>query len=280
MGQINIIGHVNPDVDSIISGYLLQEYLKYKNLDASFIIPDKRIDKDTEEIIKEFGLNYREFKKDIIADDIILVDNHETNLSKNILGIIDHHPPFYNKGYYINIKASATAKIIYDIIIKNGDKEFLNKRHYELIFLAIIIDTDNFRNPKAIIEDKEFIKEYSKIHSINLSKMYKLADKTTDLSDLTKAIYHGKKEYKINDKSVKASYITINSFDELMEKSLIELINKNLPKDCFLWIFMIVNIKENKTILYEVYKEHYLKSNFDRVLSRGTDVIPMITKKI
>lgn len=43
---------------------------------------------------------------------------------------------------------------------------------------------------------------------------------------------------------------------------------------------MIVNIKENKTILYEVYKEHYLKSNFDRVLSRGTDVIPMITKKI
>lgn len=233
MGQINIIGHVNPDVDSIISGYLLQEYLKYKNLDASFIIPDKRIDKDTEEIIKEFGLNYREFKKDIIADDIILVDNHETNLSKNILGIIDHHPPFYNKGYYINIKASATAKIIYDIIIKNGDKEFLNKRYYELIFLAIIIDTDNFRNPKAIIEDKKFIEKYSEIYSIDLSKIYKLADKTTNLSNLTEAIYHGKKEYKINDKSVKASYITINSFDELMEKSLIELINKNLPKRLF-----------------------------------------------
>lgn len=280
MGQINIIGHVNPDVDSIISGYLLQEYLKYKNLDAIFVIPDESIDKDTEEIIKIFNLDYRDFQKSITADDIILVDNHETNLSKNVLGIIDHHPPFYNKGYYINIKASATAKIIYDIIIKKEDKEFLNKRYYELIFLAIIIDTDNFRNPKAIIEDKKFIEKYSEIYSIDLSKIYKLADRTTNLNNLTDAIYHGKKYYQINNKNVKASYITIKEMDKSIEASLIELIIKNFPKDCFLWIFMIVNIKDNTTILYEVYRENYLKSNFNRVLSRGTDVIPMITKKI
>ena len=39
-----ILGHENPDVDSIISGYLLEKLMLSKGFKAEFIIPDKKID--------------------------------------------------------------------------------------------------------------------------------------------------------------------------------------------------------------------------------------------
>lgn len=38
-----IIGHDNPDVDSILSGILLEKIFKKKGLSASFIIPVKQL---------------------------------------------------------------------------------------------------------------------------------------------------------------------------------------------------------------------------------------------
>lgn len=38
-----ILGHENPDVDSIVSGYLLEKYMIKLGFDAQFVIPDKVI---------------------------------------------------------------------------------------------------------------------------------------------------------------------------------------------------------------------------------------------
>ena len=39
MQKYIILGHENPDVDSIVSGYIYQNYLRRRNIDADFIIP-------------------------------------------------------------------------------------------------------------------------------------------------------------------------------------------------------------------------------------------------
>ena len=40
-----ILGHVNVDVDSIVSGYLLEKIMTKKGYKASFVIPDEEVAK-------------------------------------------------------------------------------------------------------------------------------------------------------------------------------------------------------------------------------------------
>ena len=96
MKDIIILGHINPDVDSIVSGYLLEKILMKKGINAKFVIPDKKLDKDTLLICTKYGLYPNMFmrKIDLNNKDInyILVDHNKRDLKGNILAIIDHHP--------------------------------------------------------------------------------------------------------------------------------------------------------------------------------------------
>ena len=53
-----IIGHDNPDVDSILSGILLDRIMRKNGLSSSFIIPDKNIESDTFEVLKFLGIDF------------------------------------------------------------------------------------------------------------------------------------------------------------------------------------------------------------------------------
>ena len=63
MKKAIILGHENPDVDSVVSGYLLEKILTKKGYDVEFIIPDKKIDSDTLDICMRNGLNPLNFRK-------------------------------------------------------------------------------------------------------------------------------------------------------------------------------------------------------------------------
>ena len=47
MDNYIILGHENPDVDSIVSGYLLEKIMIKLGYNASFLIPDRAIEKET-----------------------------------------------------------------------------------------------------------------------------------------------------------------------------------------------------------------------------------------
>ena len=94
MQKYIILGHENPDVDSIVSGYIYQNYLRRRNIDAEFIIPDKNIDEDTLEICRRFNLEPTDFQKPLEYDEktkFILVDHHNRKELKNVELIIDHN---------------------------------------------------------------------------------------------------------------------------------------------------------------------------------------------
>lgn len=63
--KIIIIGHSNPDVDSIVSGYLLEKLLRKKKINAEFIIPDLKIEQENIDICNKYGLDPTIFQKKI-----------------------------------------------------------------------------------------------------------------------------------------------------------------------------------------------------------------------
>ena len=63
--MIIILGHENPDVDSIISAIILNKVLIKKGINSKFIIPDKQINKDTLEILEKYNINPNEYMDDL-----------------------------------------------------------------------------------------------------------------------------------------------------------------------------------------------------------------------
>ena len=115
--KIIILGHNYPDVDSIVSGYLLERCLVKEGYDAKFYILDKEINKETSEILNKYNFDVSYYQNNYIEDKnnvYFLVDHNETTVNGNIVGIIDHHPT--NKKIevecYFNKPISSTALYI------------------------------------------------------------------------------------------------------------------------------------------------------------------------
>ena len=63
--KLVILGHENPDFDSIISGMLLENiYRKMYRYEADFIIPDEVL-KDTAKLCNKYHVDYRRYQKKI-----------------------------------------------------------------------------------------------------------------------------------------------------------------------------------------------------------------------
>ena len=168
MDKIVILGHENPDVDSIVSGYLLEKILKKKGYNAEFIVPDKSLDKDTLEICRKYDLEPTIYQKDISLEDkninYILVDHNERNTKGNIISIIDHHPTSkeINIENYYNENVVSTAYFI----AKNSE-DLLDSYDIKLAVLASFIDTVSFNSNKGTEEDKEWIIKTCNIYGFN-----------------------------------------------------------------------------------------------------------------
>lgn len=279
--QISIIGHNNPDVDSIFSSLLLVNYLKllgFKN--SNLYIEDDKIEKETLEIIKiilkDFNLeNYKN-----LSENIILIDHTKEYCNKNLIGIIDHHPPFnWINGYIYNRQACSSSCVLMDLI-KNDIlfEKFLTKENIDMFLVSGIIDCDNFRNPKTVLSDKEMILQYSKTISY-FDELVKIADRDTDVSNINYAARHGLKEYYLSDKIIKVSYIMISEESSNLESLLINEIKKSLLNE-YLWAIIIINKSSLNSKVIEVYNDKIEYIYFDKLISRGTDYIPMLKLKV
>ena len=111
-----ILGHVNVDVDSIVSGYLLEKIMTKKGYKASFVIPDEEVAKESEDLCSKYDLSLYQFKNRQLKDDAkyILVDHNVRDVPGEIVAVIDHHPVLDGEkkdNYYIE-EASSTACMI------------------------------------------------------------------------------------------------------------------------------------------------------------------------
>lgn len=281
--KLAILGHKNPDVDSILSGYILSNYLRYKRYEADYVIPDKEIDEESKEIVESFGVNVDYFLPRVIDDDkLILVDHHETEFSNEVLAVIDHHPTIkkFNYPVYKNEPYSSTTKHIHNIILKESP-DYITRRFVELVVVGLLVDTNSFRSAKTQAGDKEWFEEMCVKYDFNRDELLKVGDCLTDTSDIKKASKHGFKSYNYFGKSVASSYIQTNTIDIEVVNNIVENLKEVVKKDSlYMWVFIVVDLKTSTSLVYEIYQDDVINETYDFMVSRGTNIMPKIEKKI
>jgi len=285
MEKIIILGHENPDVDSVVSGYILEKILNKKGYEAKFIIPDDdTIGKDTLNICGRYGLNPLDYKNKIDLDEkdkkYILVDHNERKLGGEIVAIIDHHPT--NKEIkidnYYNKKISSTA-----CFICYNNEDLLDKSDLKLAIIATLVDTASFHSTKGRKEDEEWVVKICNKYDFNYDELYREGLYLSSLDNIEVASLNGLKQYTFNDKKVKSSYaqIKVSSLTESKIHKVIEKLKKRVEEEKLdAFVFIVYDMENFRTVYYLITESGIEKRCFDYYASRGDTIMPEIEKKL
>ena len=281
MDKIIILGHENPDVDSIVSGYLLEKILSKKGYDAKFVIPDKFISNDTMNICIKYGLNPSKFMVDFNLKSnykYILVDHHERDVGGEIICIIDHHPTskVFNMKHYYNKMISSTA-----CFIACENEELLDKFDIKLGCLATLIDTVSFHSTKGRDIDRKWVISMCDKYNLNYNELYREGLYLTNLDSIDKASLNGLKRYCFNGKIIESSYIQIDSpishNDEIIK--MIDILKNRVDSEKLdAFVFIVYDMDKFETTRYLITKDDIKEKNYDVYASRGNTIIPEIEK--
>lgn len=159
--RILLTSHTNPDGDAIGSVLALYGYFKKKGHTVRAIMPDPSPSflswMPFHDDILVFNRNEEECLKAISEAEILFsIDyNSLTRLSKASIPareskavkiLIDHHTnPSADFKWQISVPGiSSTAQLVYEFIVKSGDKFLIDKNIAECIYSGIITDTGSF----------------------------------------------------------------------------------------------------------------------------------------
>ena len=273
-----ILGHENPDVDSIISGYLLEKIMKKRGYDVSFIIPDKKVCKDTENICNEFNIFLGKYFKDDMDKNAkyILVDHNEREVPGEIVAVIDHHLCNIEYKCYFDVDdASSTA-----YKIASYAEEELSKKDIELAVLATFIDTVSFHSTKTRKSDISWVNEMCTKYEFEYDDLYRHGLCLTDLKNVEDIMFNGLKKYDFDGFKIHCSYLQvedISKHSELIDEMIDKLKSYYIDNDISLFVFIIYDMSCFHTKVYEINEEVDTRE-YNLYASRGNTIIPDIKK--
>lgn len=284
MDKIIILGHENPDVDSIVSGYLLEKVLTIKGYSAEFVIPDGKIEQESLDICRKYNLEPTRFKKSIDLNDknaqYILVDHDERNVAGCIKCVIDHHPNGKEniEGKYYNKKISSTA-----CYVCQGNENLLSKEDLLLAAVATMVDTASFNSTKGREEDKKWVLELCETYGFDYDKLYKEGLCLTNLDDIQAASLNGLKKYNHGWKKFQSSYIQVK--DPMAEQEKINEILKILEdyiisQNLNAFVFIVHDMVQFKTSYYLIKDGKIEKRDYEKYTSRGNVVVPEVREEL
>ena len=284
MENIIILGHSNTDVDSIVSEYLLEKELMKKGINAKYVIPDKKLDKDTLLICNKFGLNPKVFMSDLDLNDeslnFILVDHNKRELKGNIIAIIDHHPTndlIEVKEYY-NENIVSTA-----CYIAKHNEKLLDAYDIKLAILASFIDTVSFNSNKGTKEDIIWVKDKCLEYGFNYSEFEREGLRLTEITTIEQNSLNGLKTHDFNGIKVESSYIQVDEIENYKEyiNEIINYLNEYIKcNDLDNFIFIVHDMNKLKTMYNLISKNNIEKRYFDSYVSRGNTIIPEVEKRL
>ena len=305
MEKILVIGHKNPDTDSICSS------LAMANLQSK-IRGEEVISCRLGEINEEtkYALNYFKVEAPKLIEkvdegqEVILVDHNEFTQSvegiekTKILAVVDHHrinnfqtsEPLF---YYAQ-PVGCTATVLFELYKSNNVE--IEQQIAGLMLSAIISDTLLLKSPTTTDKDKKAVEELAKIANVDISKygleMLKAGTNLDKYTEEELINLDAKTMEKENIKYVIAQVNTVSIPDVLKRKEKIEHeINKVIEaKGLSLFVFVItdiVNSNSTAIVLGErtdaISKTYEIRDNLAEmpgVVSRKKQVLPLVEKNI
>ncbi|NHE56954.1 DHH family phosphoesterase [Cyclobacterium plantarum] len=166
--KIIITTHHKPDADALGSSLALAGYLKKKNHQVTVVSPSDYPSflhwmKGNDEVVNFEDPEKEKEARKLIADAEIIFCLDFSNLgrlqgmeqavreSKAFMVNIDHHqdPEEFADFSFCSSKAAATCELLYDLIVKVGDRELIDKDIAECLYSGIMTDTGGFRHPNT-----------------------------------------------------------------------------------------------------------------------------------
>ena len=283
MQKYIILGHENPDVDSIVSGYIYQNYLNRRNIDAEFVIPDEKIDEDTLEICRRFNLEPTQFQKPLEFDEktkFILVDHHNRKNIGEVSLIIDHHLDEHepDTDNCINEPSSSTS-----CLIVQRNEPFYSIHEIELACMAAMVDTASFHSTKGNPWDLDWIQQMVEEKHLDYNKLYEAGLTVNDISNPEEAMFHGLKNHNIHGHQVQSSTVHVNGMRNNWKKlnKIINLLQDYVTEsDLDYFLFIIHDMKNFESWAYLLDKNGYKRKKYDEYSSRGTTIIPELEEQL
>lgn len=302
-----VIGHKNPDTDSICSAI---GYAAFKTaLTGDTYIPRRagNINPETRFILERFNLPEPELLENASGLDIILVDHNEVAqavdglLDSNICEILDHHKigdvQTPNPIYFRNVPVGCTATIVYMHYKENNLVP--EKAVAGALCSALLSDTLAFRSPTCTQTDRDTAEELAELAGIDdiqayAKEMFKagseLTGKTPD------EIFHlDYKKFSAGNTSFGVGQVTSMDADELadLKTRMVEYMNSSLAEQDVDMIFFLLTdiLDESSELLFagegaeEAVKAAFTSSETDRVylkgvVSRKKQIIPQLTEAL
>ena len=306
--DVTVIGHKNPDTDSVCSAIALAEMLSAAGIHA-IAARAGRLNNETKYILDLFGVQEPELITRAEGQSFILVDHSTWSQAidgmrgAEIQGIIDHHAGRDIESdhvMYVRCEpAGAAATLVYREYKKR--KIMVPEKTAGLLLAAILSDTRNMKRnvTEADQEAFEALKAYSGIADTDVlyAKMKEALVSYGDMSD-QEIFFSDYKEYETE--GIRYCVADTNAYGEEAVKELAvrmhEMLKQHFESSSLQYAFSLINNKsddpeengmymtaypeEAAQILQEAFGtcDGTLCFVFRNNLSRKADVVPAINK--
>ncbi|WP_459201764.1 manganese-dependent inorganic pyrophosphatase [Methanococcus sp. CF] len=300
-----IVGHKNPDSDSICSAIALAYFLDAFPARLGELNPESQF------ILKRFGLMEPELIKTAEGKELFLVDHAEKSQNLDdfdkgkLIGIIDHHKIGISTSepiIYLSKPVGSTASVIAELYFR-GILDIIGGKNKELkadiagvLLSAILSDTLLFKSPTATSLDKELAEKLAEIAGISDMTAYgmeMLTAKSTVGKMTPEEILHiDYKPFDMSGKKVGIGQAEVIDISEVASKkeAIQNLIDEMAEKEGYeMVLFLVTDImKEGSEVLVAGNKSAFetvfgikLDGNsvfIDGMMSRKKQVVPPLEK--
>jgi len=290
--KIYIVGHKNPDTDSICAPIAYAYLLKKKGKNA---IPAKlgEINPETKFVLNYFKIEIPETLKDATGKQLILLDHNEASQSPDniekgeILEVIDHHKISFSLSapiYFWTEPLGSTSTIIAKKYFQ--EKVKIPKKIAGILLSAILSDTVVFRSPTTTKEDIEIAKKLAKIAGIkNLEKFgIEIKKQKATLKGLSSKtiIFSDFKIFDFSGKKVGIGQVEVCDLKEVnkRKKEIIKKLKEISQKENYdLILLMATDIIKESSQLLTVGEINFLKKAFRKSVENNTLYLPGVMSR-
>ncbi|OAN17714.1 manganese-dependent inorganic pyrophosphatase [Photobacterium jeanii] len=239
--MIQVVGHKNPDSDSICSALVGAALLKARGVEAK-AVRQGEINRETQHILKTAGVDQPEMCTGVAGEKVWLVDY--TDLAQapddiadaEIVGIVDHH----RLGDVMTVNpleawiwpVGCTCTIMFNLF-KMENVE-ITRELAILMMSAILSDTVGFASPTCTQKDKDAVAELAPLAGVeDLDQFIKdLLIAKTDIQGLSAAelVEKDLKAYPFKERNVVVGQIELATLEQV--EDMIDELNADLQRRC------------------------------------------------
>ncbi|MDT8867660.1 manganese-dependent inorganic pyrophosphatase [Vibrio fluvialis] len=239
--MILVVGHKNPDSDSICSALVAAELLKARGLDAK-AIRQGDINRETQHILASAGVDQPELRTRVAGEKVWLVDY--TDLAQapgdlneaEILGIVDHH----RLGDVMTVNpleawiwpVGCTSTILFNLF--KMEDATISQPMAVLMMSAILSDTVGFASPTCTQKDKDAVAELAPLAGVeDLDGFIRaLLIAKTDIDGLSAAelVEKDLKAYPFNGRDLVVGQVELATLDQV--NGMIDALEADLQRRC------------------------------------------------